>query len=269
MSRMGAAFAELARRGEGAYIPYVCMGDPDRDFTLSLAGALFDSGADIIELGVPFSDPVADGPVIQGAMNRSLENGFRVSEVFRTVESIRREGHRQPIVLMTYANPVMRMGTKEFCSRAARSGADAVLMVDMPIEESGLFDSHAKENGLDVIRLATPSTDDARLAELLSRASGFLYAVSEAGVTGARSRLPESATTLLRRASAASGIPVVLGFGISAPDQVREAIAAGASGVVEGSALVSAYAPYLDDRPRALREVAAHAAEMKEATRRP
>lgn len=269
MSRMGAAFGELARRNEGAYIPYICMGDPDRDFTLSLASALLGAGADILELGVPFSDPVADGPVIQGAMNRSLGNGFRVSDTFRIVASIRRAGHGQPIVLMTYANPVLRMGLQEFCSRAAGAGADAVLMVDMPIEESDLFDSRAKENGLDVIRLATTSTDDSRLAELLSRASGFLYAVSAAGVTGARLSLPESATALLKRASAASSIPVVLGFGISAPDHVREAIAAGARGVVEGSALVSAYASHLDDLPRALREVARHAAEMKEATRRP
>ena len=268
MSRIAATFERLAGEGAGAYIPYVCAGDPDRDFTVSLAGALLDAGADIIELGVPFSDPVADGPVIQGAMGRSLHNGFRVSETFGVVDSIRRAGHDQPIVLMTYSNPVLRMGLSGFCSRAAEAGADAVLMVDMPIEESGGLDAQAKANGLDVIRLVAPSTTDARLAELVSRGSGFVYAVSASGVTGARASLAQSATSLIRRAVRVSSVPVVLGFGISAPNHVMEALAAGARGVVEGSAIVSSYAPLLDDRARALGAVAEHAASMKMATLR-
>ncbi len=266
MSRISGVFEKLSRDGAGAYIPYVCAGDPDREFTFSLAAKLLDAGADIIELGIPFSDPVADGPVIQGAMNRSLQAGFKVNETFGVVESLRRKGYGQPIVLMTYANPVLRIGIQDFCSKASRSGADAILMVDMPLEESRELDSQAQAHELDIIRLVAPSTTDMRLGEIVSRGSGFIYAVSAAGVTGVRTNLPESATSLLRRVALASHIPVVLGFGISAPEHVREALRAGARGVVEGSALVSAYAPLLADRDRALEEVAEHASAMKTAT---
>lgn len=268
MSRIKGVFERLSAEGSGAYIPYVCAGDPDKAFTVSLSKRLLDSGADILELGIPFSDPVADGPVIQGAMGRSLQAGFRVSETFGIVESIRQEGYDQPIVLMTYSNPVLRMGLKDFCSKASESGADAVLMVDMPIEESQELDLHAGEQGLDIIRLVAPSTPEERLSRIVSRGSGFVYAVSASGVTGARASLPESATALLRRAVPASALPVVLGFGISTPGHVREALAIGASGVVEGSALVSAYASLLGDRGRALEHVADHASSMKAATLR-
>ncbi len=266
MSRISGVFERLSEKGAGAYIPYVCAGDPDREFTVSLATRLLDAGADILELGIPFSDPVADGPVIQGAMNRSLQAGFKVAETFGIVESLRQRGYGQPIVLMTYANPVLRVGLKDFCSKASRSGADAILMVDMPLEESRELDSQAQAHGLDIIRLVAPSTTDARLGEIVSRGSGFIYAVSAAGVTGARTNLPGSATSLLRRVALASPVPVVLGFGISAPEHVREALRAGARGVVEGSALVSAYAPLLADRGRALEEAAKHAVAMKAAT---
>lgn len=267
MSRISGVFERLAAEGAAAYIPYVCAGDPDNDFTVSLVCELIEAGADIIELGIPFSDPVADGPVIQGAMNRALTNGFKVSEIFEIVESIRREGYEQPIVLMTYSNPVLRKGISEFCSKAAASGADAILMVDMPLEESHELDSQAKALGLDIIRLVAPSTTDARLAELVSRGSGFMYAVSASGVTGARTSLPDSAKTLLGRVVPASTLPVVLGFGISTPEHVKEAMDAGARGAVEGSALVSVYAPLLEDRVRAVDEAAAHAKMMKDASR--
>jgi len=265
MSRIKGTFERLAKEKAGAYIPYVCAGDPDAEFTVSLATGLLASGADILELGIPFSDPVADGPVIQGAMNRSLGNGFKVGGVFSIVESIRGRGYDQPIVLMTYSNPVLRMGVADFCARASKAGADAVLMVDMPPEESRELDSRAKENGLDVIRLVAPSTSDARIGEIVSKGSGFLYAVSAAGVTGARSSLPESARTLLGRVVPQARLPVVLGFGISSPEHVKEALRAGARGVVEGSALVSTYAPLAGDRVKAVDSVARHASAMKAA----
>ena len=266
MSRIKGTFDRLAKERMGAYIPYICAGDPDADFTESLATTLLDSGADILELGIPFSDPVADGPVIQGAMGRSLSGGFRVAQIFDVVEAVRKKGYQQPIVLMTYSNPVLRMGVQAFCSRAAGSGADGILMVDMPIEESEELDRASKEHGLDVIRLVAPSTTDARMREIASRGSGFLYAVSAAGVTGARASLSTSAISLLRRAVPMSPLPVALGFGISSPGHVREALAAGARGVVEGSALVSAYAPSLGDKAQALESVGRHAVEMKAAT---
>jgi len=266
MSRIKGVFERLARERAGAYIPYVCAGDPDKHFTVSLATGLLGAGADILELGIPFSDPVADGPVIQGAMQRSLESGFKVSDVFGIVESIRHEGYEQPIVLMTYTNPVMRMGISSFCSRAAQSGADAVLMVDMPLEESHELDAQAREHSLDIIRLVSPSTTDGRIGEIVSRGTGFIYAVSVAGVTGARTNLSESAKVLLQRVVPMSSLPVVLGFGISAPEHVKHAMQAGARGVVEGSALVSLYASLLEDRKRALEKTAEHTVAMKAAT---
>ncbi len=218
MSRISDVFAGLSKGGEGAYIPYICAGDPDKDFTVSLAGELLKAGADMIELGIPFSDPVADGPVIQGAMSRSLEGGFKVPGTFEIVEAIRRKGFEQPIVLMTYSNPVLRMGLDRFCANASKSGADAVLLVDMPLEESSQLDAQAGKRGLDVIRMVAPSTTDERLAEIVSRGSGFVYAVSDSGVTGARASISESAKSLLSRAVRVSDLPVVLGFGISAPE---------------------------------------------------
>jgi len=266
MSRIKGTFERLAKENAGAYIPYICAGDPDAEFTVSLATRLLDSGADILELGIPFSDPVADGPVIQGAMNSSLGGGFRVAQIFDVVEAVRKNGYQQPIVLMTYSNPVLRMGVQSFCSRAAGSGVDGMLAVDMPIEESGELDRASKEHGLDVIRLVAPSTTDARLREIASRGSGFLYAVSAAGVTGARASLSGSAVSLLKRTVPMSPLPVALGFGISSPGHVREAMAAGARGVVEGSALVSTYAPSLGTKVQALESVAEHAVRMKAAT---
>ena len=266
MSRIKGAFEKLAKNGEGAYIPYVCAGDPDKDFTVSLACKLLDAGADILELGIPFSDPVADGPVIQGAMQRSLEGGFKVNDIFGMVESLRREGYEQPIVLMTYSNPVLRIGIREFCSKASQSGADAILMVDMPLEESRELDTDAEKHELDVIRMVSPSTTNRRMDEIISRSSGFIYAVSVAGVTGMRSNLSESAKSLLGRVVRVSSLPVVLGFGISSPAHVADAMQMGAKGVVEGSGLVSVYASVVGDRRRALAGAVEHVAKMKVAT---
>lgn len=266
MSRISQTFRSLRTAQSGAYIPYVCAGDPDIDFTIELVRRLCRSGADILEIGLPFSDPLADGPTVQEAMGRSLSSGFRVSDVFELVRAFRNDGIHQPIVLMTYYNPVLSFGVGEFCTRLADSGGDAMLVVDLPIEESEELDTAARKNDLDVIRLVTPTTDDGRLDVLLSMASGFAYAVSVAGITGARAMLAESAIALVKRVRSRSELPVVIGFGISSPDHVRKTMAAGASGVVEGSALISRYAPHLSDRSKALELVEQHAREMKAAT---
>jgi len=268
MRRIPSMFQSLASAQSAAYIPYICAGDPDARFTIELARRLCASGADMLEIGLPFSDPVGDGPAVQEAMGRSLGNGFKVSDAFDIVSTLRDTGINQPIVLMTYYNPVLNLGVKGFCARLAKVGGDAILPVDLPIEESEELDSAALENNLDVIRLVTPTSDDGRLDSILSKASGFTYAVSVAGITGARDKFPASAITLLRRLRQKSAVPAVLGFGISRPDHVREAIAAGASGVVEGSALISRYAPHLSDRERALDLVGKHAREMKSAASR-
>jgi len=266
VSRIARTFSSLRNSNSGAYIPYVCAGDPNKEFTIALVESLSSSGADIIELGLPFSDPIADGPTIQKAMNRSIAGGFKVKAVFEIASAIRKKGIERPIVLMTYANPALRMGMGKFCRLASESGADAILPVDIPPEESSELDGFAKDNELDLIRLIAPNTSDARLRFILSRASGFVYAVSVAGVTGARNKLDDSATRLLRDVTSRSSLPVVLGFGISRPEHVRDALLAGAAGVVEGSQLVSLYSSSLDDGSKALKVVADHVAEMKAAT---
>lgn len=268
MSRIAGMFEDLSSRREGAYIPYICAGDPSRDFTLELVDTLVGAGADMVELGMPFSDPVADGPTIQQAMGRSLGGGFRVSHLFETVSAVRGSHPELPIVVMTYFNPVLRPGLPSFCGRLADAGGDALLVVDLPPEESSELDGVARGLGLDTIRLATPNTDDERLGRILASASGFLYAVSVAGVTGSRTELADTSRALLRRVSSASGIPVALGFGISEPGHVRAALGSGAAGVIEGSRLISMYAGSRDPRT-ALDDIARHAGEMKAATRAP
>ncbi len=268
MSRIKQVFERLRSEGSAAFIPYVCVGDPDRDFTLDLLRGICSSGADIIELGIPFSDPVADGPTIQQAMVRSLSGGFKVTHIFETISKLRSDGVRQPIVVMSYYNPIFRYGPRDFCNKLAASGADGLLIVDLPLEESSEVDSAAESTGLDMIRLVAPTTEDRRLREILARGSGFVYVVSVAGTTGERMALSANARSLVRRVCAQSRLPVALGFGISAPEHVRQAVGSGASGVVEGSKLVSIYSESLDDRRSALGAACEHVREMKAATMR-
>lgn len=268
MSRIDDAFENLRRSGEGAYVPYLCCGDKGTEFTVRMAKRLMNAGADVIELGLPFSDPLADGPTIQSAMVRALSSGFRTQTLFDTISSIRREGVKTPIVVMTYYNPIVRMGIEEFCSGLSKVDADAVLAVDLPIEESSDLDKATADTGLDTIRLIAPTTDDARAARIMDMATGFVYAVSVSGVTGAKDSLPDTALALLGRLKRIdSSVPVALGFGISNRKQVTDAIAAGASGVVEGSALIDIYSRQSQDEEALLEEVERHSAEIKDATR--
>ena len=266
MSRIEETFREVLSRGEGVFIAYVCAGDPDPNFTVEQIVRLSEAGVDILELGLPFSDPVADGPVIQSAMNRSLSGGFTTEQVFQLLRAVRERSVNKPIVVMTYYNPVLQYGPDKFCKAAVASGADGLLIVDLPPEESADLDSLAASCGLDVIRLVAPSTSSERLDEIMRGASGFVYAVSVAGTTGARATLASSAGDLVRRTSSRTKLPVALGFGISAPEHVRSALSMGAAGVVEGSGLISAYSAILPQRTDALDRVERHAREMKRAT---
>jgi tryptophan synthase alpha chain len=268
MSRIAATFERLTASREGAYIPYVCCGDLGKEFTGELIARLSRAGADVIELGLPFSDPLADGPTIQAAMVRSLSAGFKVASLFDIISGVRSSGVETPIVVMTYYNPVLRMGLDVFCKRLADAGADGILPVDLPMEESGDLDRIAGAHGLDVIRLVSPTTDDERMEKILGSASGFVYAVSISGVTGQRDSLPHSAIALLKRLRAKSDLPIAVGFGISNQEQVRQALTAGASGVVEGSALINIYARVTEeDGTGGLDLVERHAREMKESTK--
>jgi len=260
-------FAKLRGSNEGAYIPYICAGDPDIGFSLSLMEALSDAGADIFELGIPFSDPIADGPMIQGAMQRAIKGGFRTSHLFELISKARAAGLYQPMVVMTYYNSIMQTGVVKFCKKLRESGGNGILVVDLLPEDSAELDAAAEENGLDIIRLIATSTSEERLGMILSKASGFAYVVSVAGTTGIRKEIPKSAFEMIERISRRSEVPLALGFGISSPGDVRSAIKAGASAAVEGSKLISIYSGLLDDTAKAIDEVRKHSAEMKAASR--
>lgn len=268
MSRIAETFENLKDAGDGAYIPYVCCGDRGTEFTTKLVRRLTDAGADIVELGLPFSDPLADGPTIQSAMIRALSSGFRTQKLFDTISSIRDDGVRTPIVVMTYYNPIVRIGDEVFCEELSKAGADAILAVDLPIEESRELDEAAADSRLDMIRLVAPTTDDARAERIMGSATGFVYAVSVSGVTGAKDSLPDTALSLLNRLTRTDSVPVALGFGISNRRQVLAAMSAGASGVVEGSALISIYSEPSLEESSILDKVEKHARELKNAMRR-
>ncbi|MBE0518587.1 MAG: tryptophan synthase subunit alpha [Thermoplasmata archaeon] len=267
MSRLAETFSELERRGSCAYIPYICAGDPDLNFTAELVRTLDKSGADIFEIGLPFSDPIADGPVIQAAMKRSLAAGFRTKKVFELISDLRKSSVSKPFVVMSYFNPIFKYGVERFCESLSSSGGDALLVVDLPPEESQCLRDHCRNAGLDIIRLITPTTEESRLDYLLSDASGYVYAVSVAGTTGQRDNVHSNVPSLIEKIRGKTDLPIAIGFGISRPEHVRLAVSMGSSGVIEGSQLASMYSEDLDDRDRALRNISEHAESMKSSTK--
>jgi tryptophan synthase alpha chain len=236
MSRLSATFERLRREGGGGLVTYVTAGDPDLVRAPGVLRALDRAGADVIEVGVPFSDPIADGPAIQRASERALAAGSHLGAVLDLVRGVRAE-IRAPIVLFTYLNPVVRMGVAEFARRAAESGADGVLLLDLPIEESASARATLDAHHLDQIFLLSPTTTDARLAEAARLGRGFLYAISRLGVTGARTAVAATARPLVERVRRVTSLPVALGFGVSRPEHVEEVLAFADAAVV-GSALV-------------------------------
>ncbi len=266
MSRLADAFSSLEHQGSCAYIPYICAGDPDLKFTAELVRTLDKNGADIFEIGLPFSDPIADGPVIQAAMKRSLVAGFRTEKVFELISDLRKSSVSKPIVVMSYFNPIFKYGVKRFCENLSSSGGDALLVVDLPPEESQCLRNHCRDTGLDIIRLVTPTTEESRLDYLLSDASGYVYAVSVAGTTGQRDNVHSNVPSLIQKIRGKTSLPIAIGFGISCPEHVRSAVSMGSSGVIEGSQLISIYSANLDDRNHALINVAEHARSMKSST---
>ncbi len=237
MSRLERRFAELRDAGRAAFVPYLTHGFPSPVDTPRLLRRLVDAGADVIELGVPFSDPLADGPTIQRASERALEHGVTLDEVLGLVEELSDE--LPPIVLFSYLNPILHMGVDRFAERAARAGAAGVLVTDLPVGSDPALEERLAGAGPDLIRLIAPTTGEERLDGIAGTASGFLYYVSRTGVTGERAELAaglEEAVAALRRRVR---LPVAVGFGVSRPEQAR-AVARVADGVVVGSALISA-----------------------------
>lgn len=239
MSRITGTFAELKRTGKKALVTFITAGDPDLATTEELIPLLAENGADIIELGVPFSDPMADGPTIQLSSERALAAGITLSRILATVKSVR--GRTQvPIVLMGYFNPIFSYGLERFAADAAAAGVDGVLLVDLPPEEAGEFKACADRHGIDVIFLLTPTSDETRIRTVTNRARGFIYYVSVTGVTGVRSGIEASVAGNVNIIKECSKVPVAVGFGIATPEQAGE-VAATADGVVVGSAIVKLF----------------------------
>jgi len=235
MSRIAEKFAELRSRGAVGFIPYLTFGDPEVDRTVPLLEALDRAGADLIEVGVPFSDPMADGPVLQRAAERALAGGASLRGCLDRVAEFRR-GSDVPIILFGYYNPIFRYGLERFAADARTAGVDGVLCVDLPPEESVGLDRAARARGLDVIHLLAPTSTLGRMRKVLSRARGFVYFVSVAGVTGARAALPENLENLVRSVKRLTPLPIGVGFGISTPEQAAR-VATFADAVVVGSAI--------------------------------
>ncbi len=238
MSRIAQRFVELSDANRAAFVPFITAGDPDAQTSFEILRRLPEAGADLIELGVPFSDPMADGPAVQASSLRALKAGMTLAKVLEMVRAFRRLDSRTPLVLMGYFNPIHAFGVGRFVEEASRSGVDGLITVDLPPEEDEVLRAPAVAHNLDIIRLATPTTDDERLPAILKGASGFLYYVSVTGVTGTKSISAEAVKGALARIKVHAQIPVAVGFGIKTPDQARE-IARFADGAVVGSAIVS------------------------------
>jgi len=240
MSHLTEAFARVRARGTPGLVTYVTAGDPDLARTGGVLTALDRGGADVIEVGVPFSDPLADGPVIQRATERALAAGTTLSGVLDLVGEVR-PSLGAPIVIFSYANPILRLGAERFGDRAKEAGVDGVLVLDLPIEEADDFRNMLRVRGIDTILLLSPTTTDDRLRKAAALGSGFLYAISRLGVTGARDQIADGAREMVERIRRVSTLPVALGFGISKPEHVR-AVGQWADAAVVGSALVSVMA---------------------------
>ncbi|AKK04333.1 tryptophan synthase subunit alpha [Corynebacterium epidermidicanis] len=259
MTRYESMFTRLTAANEGAFVPFVMLGDPSYEESLQIIRVLIDAGADALELGVPFSDPVADGPTIQAAHLRALNAGITPTRALELVAAVRAEFPEIPIGLLIYGNLAFSMGFEEFYAAVVASGADSVLIPDIPIRESAPFRAAAEAHGVDQVFIAPPHASEETLAAVAKHSRGYIYAVSRLGVTGTE----REASTVGLRVSRETSVPTLLGFGISTPEHVRAALDAGAAGAITGSAIVNLINSTPDWEPA----VRAFVGEMKAATR--
>ncbi len=274
MSRIQGKFEKLTAAGELGIVAYITAGDPSLDATHKYVLTLAEAGADVIELGVPFSDPLADGPTIQRASERALKSGTTLSGVLNLVRRIR-ESSQVPLVLFSYYNPILQMGLEKFAAGAAQAGADGVLATDLTPEESEDYRGILHAHDLDTIFLAAPTSTDERLKRIAACSTGFLYIISRTGVTGAKDSLPDELPALVRRTRQFTQLPIAVGFGISLPGHVS-VLGGLADAAVVGSALVSeiekapspdAAATVLRERVQKLKEAGRHGLSRREANR--
>jgi len=267
MSAITKVFEKLKIKKEGALIGYITAGDPTPTSTPLIAEALIEGGVDILELGLPFSDPIADGPTIQAASLRALNAGTKPKMVLELAREIKRK-HDVPIVIMTYYNPVFRLGLEKFFSLAKDCLVDGLIVPDLPVEEAGDYRKAAGACGVDTIFLAAPSTSTERLRRIVACSSGFLYLVSHFGVTGEQEQLEDSTIHLIERVLpyTAGRVPLAVGFGISKPAHVRSIVEAGADAVIVGSAFVKVVQKNVGNIDRTVAEIRGVAQQLKAAT---
>jgi len=250
VSRIAARFAKLKAEGRGALIPFLEAWDPDPATSKAILHGMPAAGADLIEIGCPFTDPMADGPTIQLAGRRAMKAGASMRNTLAMVREFRAGDDETPIVLMGYLNPILSYGVAPFCADAAAGGVDGLIIVDLPSEEADLVVPHATSNGLDIIRLIAPTTDDARLPLVLNGSSGFVYYVSITGITGTRTASADELAEAIPRIRRVTDLPIAIGFGVRSPEQAAGAVRA-ADGAVVASALIDTLKNDLDDQGRA------------------
>ncbi|MDX1302030.1 tryptophan synthase subunit alpha [Photobacterium sp.] len=267
MDRYQLLFNRLAEKNEGAFVPFVTIGDPTPEQSMNIIDTLVESGADALELGIPFSDPLADGPTIQGATIRALESGTTPTVCFDLLAQIRAKYPELPIGLLMYANLVFTDGIDTFYKKCAVAGVDSVLIADVPVKESAEFRQAAEKHGIHPIFIAPPNADEATLKTVSEFGSGYTYLLSRAGVTGAETKAGMPINHLLESLQAFNAPPALLGFGISEPAQVKEALEAGAAGAISGSAVVKIIEHNLQNHPAMLDQLSQFISSMKAACR--
>jgi len=255
LSRIAARFAALKREGRGALIPFLEAYDPDAATSMAILRGMPGAGADLIEIGMPFTDPMADGPTIQAAGLRGLKAGATLARTLAMVRDFRLDDTDTPVILMGYLNPIASYGPQRFCEDAAAAGVDGLIVVDLPTEEADLLAGHAHTHALDIIRLVAPTTDDARLPLVLQGSSGFVYYVAITGITGTRSASAASLAAAVPRVRAVTDLPIAIGFGVRTPSQAAEAVQFADAAVV-ASALIDTLSASLDPEGRAAPDTA-------------
>lgn len=260
------AFQQVKAKKEGAFIPFVVAGDPDFETSIEIVKTFVESGADALEVGFPFSDPVADGPTVQLADIRALKAGMTAEKGFEFIKRIR-EFTDIPVGVLTYYNLIYKMGLDKFYKMAGENGANAILAADLPPEEAGDALKAAKKNGVQQIFMVAQTTGNDRLQEITKMCSGFLYVVAVMGITGARDELKTTTVELIKRIKSHSDIPISVGFGISKPKHVREVIDAGADGAIVASAILNIVTENIENKEEMLQEVGKFCRELKEATK--
>jgi len=269
MNELGKTFLGLKQQGSGALIGYITGGDPEPKYTPRIAEALIQGGVDFLEIGIPFSDPIADGPTIQAASARALKDGTTPKIVLEIAREIRKE-HETPLVILTYYNPIFRMGVDNFLRLANNCEISGLIIPDLPVDEAEDYKEIAETYSIDTIFLATPSTTTKRLQKILEFTSGFLYLVSLFGVTGVREKVEDSTIQLIKKFLPYTNgrIPLAVGFGISKPEHVKRIIENGADGIIVGSAIVNIINKNKGNLSKMLKEIKASVHELKEATLR-